>query len=298
MQGIPRSLTRMALVTAVICAAADVLAGDVGREVEFTDTERQAIFSLSAYDPPPPDPTNRFANDLRAVEFGRTLFFDPRMSRNGRVSCASCHDPKKAWTDGKRVAVGLSVGARKTPTIANVAYYRWFFRDGRAATLWQQALQPIQDPREMGQSRAGVLQLLQQNPSLGRTYEQIFGPLPGPDTTCAALDRRGVDCSDPADTTAVNVAKSLAAFMRTLVYRCSPFDRFADGLRRDELSKQAAISDDAKRGLHVFLGGGRCVSCHHGPILSELGVPRCSRPELAGSVPRRSWSLRWHPKTA
>jgi cytochrome c peroxidase len=150
-----------------------------------------------------------------------------------------------------------------------VAYYRWFFRDGRAATLWQQALQPMQDPREMGGTRAGVLYLLQGDPALGHTYEQIFGPLPHQERFCIAPDHQRVECNDPADAVAVNVAKALAAFVRTLVYRCSPFDRFADGLRKGDLSEQAAISDDAKRGLHLFLGRGRCVSCHHGPIFSD-----------------------------
>ena len=93
-----------------------------------------------------PDPTNALADDARAARLGQFLFFDAGLSQNGRVSCASCHVPEQAFTDGKPLFEGLGRGERNTPTLWNVAYQRWFFWDGRADSLWSQALGPLTNP--------------------------------------------------------------------------------------------------------------------------------------------------------
>lgn len=126
-------------------------------------------------------------------ERGRELFFDMRLSRDRTIACASCHDPERAFTDGRPVAIGVfnRVGRRSAPALVNRGYGRSFFWDGRAATLEEQVLQPIQDPNEMDMTLAEV------------------------------SDRVGL----PAE----EVARSLATFVRSLLSGNSPFDRFING---------------------------------------------------------------------
>ena len=173
----------------------------------------------------------------RKVELGRQLFFDKRLSADGQVSCATCHDPKLGFTDARPKAEGIGGrrGTRNTPTILNSMFNAGQFWDGRAATLDAQALMPLINPDEMGnESLEQVVTRLQTIPEYSTGFKDVFGRSP-------AID---------------DLAKAIAAFERTLVSGNSPFDRYISGDR-------AAMSESALRGLGLFRGKARCSICHN-----------------------------------
>jgi cytochrome c peroxidase len=176
----------------------------------------------------------------------------------------------------------------------NVAYNRWYFWDGRADSLWAQALEPIESPGELGGSRLQVARRIHDEPWLRRAYEGLYGPVPdlgdlrrfpprgGPRAHDPAL-RRAWEAMAPADQRAadevfVNAARAIAAYERRLVSRRSPFDVFVEGLRAGDEARQRALSATARRGLKVFVGRGECWPCHDGPNFTDgefhdVGVP-------------------------
>ncbi|MFZ1376706.1 MAG: cytochrome c peroxidase [Geothrix sp.] len=175
---------------------------------------------------------------------GAQLFFDSRLSLDGTRSCASCHDPTKAWANHDRTDTGVlgRVGARNSGTVLDAARMEYQFWDGRAASLEAQAWGPILNPLEMGETVAGVLAKLKAIPEYRAQFRAVF--------------RSGV--------TQAGVAQALAAFERTLMSGPSPYDRFQRGERR-------ALSEAARRGLDLFEGKARCFRCHNGPALSNQG---------------------------
>ena len=144
----------------------------------FTDAEVAELLRLSPLPPPPPDPTNRLADDPGAARFGQRLFFDPRLSKTGATSCATCHDPEQAWGDGQPLAEGILPLVRHSPTLWNVAHQRWFFWDGRTDSLWAQALVPLESPLEHASSRLQIAHLIHDDPQLRAEYEALFGAMP------------------------------------------------------------------------------------------------------------------------
>ncbi|MBK9314054.1 MAG: cytochrome-c peroxidase [Acidobacteria bacterium] len=177
---------------------------------------------------------NRLAPEK--IELGRKLFFDQRLSADGTVSCATCHKPELGFTDGKRVAEGVKgrTGSRNSMTLLNALFNNAQFWDGRTDTLEEQAVQPLINPLEMGNgSHAEVVVRLKSIPEYRAEFLQVFG----------------------GEVTIDRVGMALASFERTLVSGDSPFDRFMAG---DEI----ALSIEARRGLSVFRGRGRCSRCH------------------------------------
>jgi cytochrome c peroxidase len=173
---------------------------------------------------------------LAKIELGRKLFFDARLSADGRVSCASCHDPKLAFTDGRATALGIAGrrGARNSPTLLNSMFNTGQFWDGRADTLEDQAVQPLVNPLEMGNnSYQEVVSRLRAIPEYGAEFQSVFG----------------------AEARIELVGLALAAYERTLVSGDTPFDRFIAG-------DQNAIGEAAKRGFALFRGKARCSRCH------------------------------------
>lgn len=240
--------------------------------------ERAAV-SLSPLPPPPSNPTNRVADDPAAAVLGQTLFFDPGLSRNGEVSCATCHDPDIAFADGKPVAEGLDVGTINTPTVLGAANHRWLFHDGRADTLWSQALAPIENDLEMGSARTDVVRYIASDPGLTKQYTAIFDELP--DVSDAARFPHGARPGSPQwDTMSkedqrqvtlayVNLGKAIEAYERRLRPGESSFDRWVasieQGRRNDRL-----ITPQALRGFELFASEAGCRQCHFGPMISDL----------------------------
>jgi cytochrome c peroxidase len=170
------------------------------------------------------------------VELGRKLFFEPRLSADGSVSCASCHDPGRAFTDGKRVAEGIGGrrGTRNSPTLLNAMFNGGQFWDGRAASLEDQGKMPLVNPDEMGNhSLDDVTARIGAIPEYAGEFQRVFG-------TAVAMD---------------GIAKAIAAFERTLVSANSPLDRYLAG-------DVNAMSEGARNGMALFRGKARCGVCH------------------------------------
>src|SRR5438045_1980873 len=109
-------------------------------DVVFSNFEKKEILQHTPLGPPPPDKTNAVADDKRAAELGKLLFYEKRLSATGNISCSTCHSPFKNWADSRQFPVGTSANGRNTPSLWNVGYTRWYFWDGRVDTLWSQAL--------------------------------------------------------------------------------------------------------------------------------------------------------------
>ncbi|MEX2176882.1 MAG: cytochrome c peroxidase [Pirellulaceae bacterium] len=177
------------------------------------------------------------------IELGKQLFFDPRLSCDETVSCASCHDPKKGWSNGEAVATGVRTqkGGRSAPTIINSAYSELQFWDGRALMLEGQALGPIQNSIEMDHKLEDCVLKLNAIDGYREQFQKVFG----------------------TDVTSDGIAKAISAFERTILSGDAPYDRFKAG-------NKSALSDSAQRGMKVFFGKGQCSSCHTGPSFSDF----------------------------
>lgn len=253
---------------------------------EFTPEEIGRILEHSPLGLPPADPTNAVADQPQAAELGQVLFFDPRLSRDLTVSCATCHIPARGFTDGKAMAEAFHLHL-KVPTLWNVAWNRWFFWDGRSDSLWAQALKPLENPREHGGSRLQFAHLVERDPRLRSRYETVFGALPDLSDP-RRFPPRGGPIDDPArpdlaeawcrvspedqeliDRIFANLGKAIAAYERRLVSRRSRFDVFVEGLRDRDPEKQAALSPRERSGLKLFIGRGQCRLCHGGPNFTD-----------------------------
>ena len=133
---------------------------------------------IGSLPPLPPDPSNVVADDPRAAQLGRKFFFDTRLSANGEVSCATCHQPDLLFTDGLARAEGIGTTLRGAPTIVGIAYSPWFYWDGRRDSQWAQALTPLEAGVEHGGTRTHYARLIYQDDAYRAEYEAIFGPLP------------------------------------------------------------------------------------------------------------------------
>lgn len=176
------------------------------------------------------------------VELGKQLFFDPRLSGNGTVSCASCHDPNKGWADNQKFTPGAhgQLTTRNVPSIVNVGLHRTFFWDGRAASLEEQALAPMTNPAEMDISLEELENRLRNIYGYRSQFHAVFAD--------------GV--------TAQNVAKCLAAFQRTLVAGETTYDRFRGG-------HADALEGEIGRGSGIFFGKANCGNCHIAKVYTD-----------------------------
>ena len=227
----------------------------------WSDAELKTIKSLSlaALPPLPGDPSNAVADHPAAQRLGHRLFFDARLSANGAVSCATCHQPALRFTDGLPRAVGLAVGPFNTMSLVGAAYSPWFFWNGRRDSLWAQAASPLESPIEQGMSQAETVRLIADDPAYRAAYEALFGPLP------PLPDR------EPATTDAfVNVTKAIAAYERLLLPGETRFDRYAASLGHGGAKESdTQLTHPEAEGLRLFIGKAQCVNCHNGPLLTN-----------------------------
>ena len=201
------------------------------------------------------------------VDLGRRLFRDRRLSRDGSMACASCHNPRRAFTNSEKVGKGVGGvrGTRNVPTIVNRAWGRSFFWDGRAPTLEDQVLLPILHPDELAMTATRVVALAQSEP-YRRRFADAFAQTPAPATASKPSVAGSIDPYaglHAADAWILRqVALALAAYVRTIQTGDSPYDRYVTGDR-------SALSAAARRGLDLFRGKGGCTGCHVGPIFSD-----------------------------
>lgn len=251
--------------------------------------------SLSPLGKVPENPSNKYANDEKAAHFGQYLFFDTGFSANNKVSCATCHEPDKGWGDGLDLSKGVDEVDRHAPTLWNVGYGRWFFWDGRADSLWAQAVGPVEADYEMGSNRLKLLHYIANNAKLKAAYEGVFGTLPDvsdekrfpkdarpvPDDPGhphqVAWEQMSKEDQEAANLVFTNVAKAFEAYQRKIVSKEAPFDTFVTGLKGclDAGSKDGhedklkAISEEAIKGMKKFVGSANCIACHNSPNFSD-----------------------------
>ena len=220
-------------------------------KVVFTAEELQKILSHGPWPAPTAaDPTNRASGKMDAIELGTRLFFDTRLSANGKMACGSCHVPERNWTDNLTRGMGSVEVDRNTPTIANLRTQRWFGWDGGADSLWSQSLRPILDKRELAADAKHVAHLVRSDQQMACRYTKALGTPPSPTNDEEVL---------------VGVGKVLASFQETLVSGGTSFDKFRDGLAKGTDPDKLLYSEPAKRGLRIFIGKGACTTCHSGP---------------------------------
>ena len=195
-----------------------------------------------------PKPHVRADNPLtrEKVALGRMLFFDKLLSVDQSMSCATCHDPEKGWSNALPVANGVNgqPGKRNVPSIVNVAFYRSLFWDGRAGSLEGQALGPVLDENEMGMpSTKALVDRIRQHDQYPALFATAF----------------------PDGVTATNIARAIASYERTILAGNSPYDRFVAG-------DETAMSEAAHRGMKLFLDKrkSKCVICHEPPTFTAL----------------------------
>ena len=198
----------------------------------------------------PIPPTN--LNYKAKVELGKQLYFDGRLSKNGAISCAFCHNPGTGFADPRQTSIGIDgkAGGRQAPTVYNTGFNHVQFWDGRAGSLEEQAIGPIQNPIEMGETHENVVAKLGKIRGYREQFQAVFG---------TEVNLQGI-------------AEAIAAYERTVISTDSDYDKYVTGNKR-------AMTESAIRGMAVFKGKGRCVLCHNGPNFTDnqfhnLGVPQ------------------------
>lgn len=177
------------------------------------------------------------------IKLGKQLYFDPRLSGDDSVSCASCHDPQKGWSNGDNFATGIrgQRGGRSAPTVINSGYSYFQFWDGRAIMLEGQALGPIENPIEMDLKIDDCVKKLNAIEGYRKQFQAVFG----------------------TDVTSSGIAKAIATFERTVLSGNAPYDKFKAG-------DEDALSEGAERGRKLFFGKANCSACHAGPNFSDF----------------------------
>jgi cytochrome c peroxidase len=200
-----------------------------------------SVFSLDKSDFSRPDQIPFPADNPYSVQkaaLGKMLFFDPRLSKNKNMTCATCHNPSFGWEDSTKTAVGAHNTNldRHSPTILNAAWGDLFFWDGRASTLEEQAGGPIESTVEMNLPLAKAVTRLKAVPTYQKWFNTVFG-------------EQGI--------TADNIKKSIATFERTVVTGQAPFDNWVEG-------QDSALTEKEKLGFTLFTGKAQCANCHTG----------------------------------
>ena len=217
----------------------------------FLLVDGRVVPDISPLPVAPPIPSANLSY-VQKVNLGRQLYFDARLSKNGSISCALCHNPGTGFADARQFSVGAfgTAGGRQAPTVYNTGFLPLQFWDGRASSLEEQAIGPIHNPIEMAETHEGVV------PKIGRIkgYQKQFRAVFGKDVSLQSI------------------AEAIAAFERTIISANSSFDKYAMG-------EATAMDPAAVRGLALFRGKARCIHCHNGPNLTDnqfhnLGVPQ------------------------
>lgn len=259
---------------------------------ELSDEEKSAAvsLSLSALEQLPADPSNKYADNDAAAAFGEKLFFDASLSRDGNVACATCHLPDKQMQDGLPLGIGAGTTDRRTMPLIGAAWSPWLFWDGRADSMWSQALGPLESQVEHAGTRTLYAHLIAEN--YRGEYESLFGPLPDMSSAPRSAGPFGSEAEQSAwaaldlvrrkeiDTVFANIGKALAAFQRRIEIPATRFDAFAAALAQDRRpDEQESLSAEEIAGLRIFIGKGECINCHNGPRLTDdhfhnTGVPQ------------------------
>lgn len=255
----PHRVARVVILSAASCAAflwfASESLTNPGSSLSGISSGTIVLDGMSVPDigllPPVPVATGNLRHAAK-IELGKQLFFDGRLSRNNQVSCAYCHIPGSGFSDPHPTSLGVDdlIGGRQAPTALNTAFIPLLFWDGRARSLEEQTLGPIQNPIEMAETLEHLVVKLRTVEGYRRQFRNVFG---------AEISPQGI-------------AKAIAAFVRTLISTNSAFDQYS-------LGNKQAMNQAAIRGMALFKGKARCILCHNGPNFTDnqfhnLGVPQ------------------------
>lgn len=236
--------------------------------LDWSPEEVRAIGQHGPWPPPPArDLSNKVSGTLAGIALGEHLFNEARLSGDGRMSCATCHQAGREWSDGLARGRGAVELDRRTPSLWNIGYLHWFGWDGAGDSLWAQSLRPLLDPREMNGGPTRAAEVLRGDATLACGYERAFGRGPGTDDEQLLVD----------------TAKALAAFQATLVSPRTSFDDFRDALVAGDREHASRYPLAAQRGLKLFIGEASCNLCHIGPQFTngefgDIGIPFFVRP--------------------
>jgi cytochrome c peroxidase len=272
--------TSTVLVSALVVGSAAAAYWTLAKPQAWTEEETRLVLSLglASLPPLPADPSNAVADSPDAASLGKALFFDTRLSANGKVACGTCHLPERQFQDDLPRAKGVGETARRTMPVAGTAYSPWLFWDGRKDSQWAQALGPLESGVEHGTDRAFIAHLIEAH--YAEQYEALFGSLPalegvpdhaGPNGIGAVLDSwLALDATQAEAVNRVfaNVGKAIAAYERTITPQPSRFDAYVDRLAAGE-DTSGILSDQEEDGLRLFVGKGECTKCHNGPLLTD-----------------------------
>jgi len=214
------------------------------------------------------DETNALEDSPAAARVGQSLFYNNSLSSNGKVSCATCHEPSLGFTTREPLARGVGLTERNAPTLLDATRRRWFGWGGRNDSLWSQAIVPLLAPHEMGSSAEQLRRALQAQPELGRAWTKVYGENAVSDDVLLA-----------------QAGKSLAAYQRRLVTGRSAFDDYARALRDKDAAAQAQYPPLAAQGALLFFGKAGCRSCHAGPEFTDEEFHDLGLPPVRGRKP-------------
>ena len=277
-----------------------VLKPDPGAEFRrrSEDTRQALIRAMSPIPEVPTSPGNAFADEPAAARLGQALFFDKGLSSNGEVSCATCHQPKKHFTDGLKTAMGVGRDDRNTPTVIGAQHNLWWFWDGRRDSQWAQALGPLESPIEHNLSRLAVYRRVKAAHAV--RYAEAFGALPESEVL-AGVPMNASPRSDEAGQRAwaqlpvgerrvveqvfVHVGKALEAYQRQLKPGETPVDRYVAALNAGDRLGGGALSPSAVRGMSLFVGKAKCSMCHSGPLFTDHSFHNLGLPSQLATAP-------------
>lgn len=246
-----------------------VIAGAIGCDPAL-DQDNESLLQEMAWSQDtvlPPSATNRYADDERAAMLGQRIFFDPAMSQDQKVACASCHVPEQGWSDDRAVSLGVdeAEGGRHSMPSHSIAFQDFFFWDGRADSAWSQTLQAIESEAEMDFARTQVAHYVAKYHQ--PEYELIFGSMPDlTDVPARAMptqkswEQMSEAQQDDVNRVFANVGKSLEAYQRRLTCDNTRFDQWARG--------EVEMTINEEQGAAVFMENG-CVDCHSGVAFSD-----------------------------
>ena len=245
----------------------------------------------------PADASNAYEQRTAAANFGRALFNDTRLSKNGQVACVSCHAADNQFEDGLQFGKGIGTGKRRTMPVMGAAQSPFLFWDGRKDSAWSQALGPLEDPAEHGGNRARFVKLVLTQ--YKNQYSTVFGAVPevgklpddaspiGTKAEQAAWASLESATRDSVNRVFANMGKAIAAYERQVSYSESRFDQYAQATVTGDGRGQEVLTGQEVRGLRLFLTKGQCATCHSGPQLTDHAFHNTGVPPIDPANPDR-----------
>jgi len=273
--------------------------------VSWSESEISIIssFSLNTFPKNPPlAPSNILGDNSDAKDLGKHLFFDPGLSVNGKVACATCHNPALNFTDGRTVGQGIGTLTKNTPTLLGAAYQDWFYIDGRRDSLWAQAITPIETLIEMGLTRVEVVNYVLSHPIYQPLYHVIFGSITfdiqqlpkkaGPfGDHIAKKNWRYLppNLKHQVNHIFANIGRVIAAYERDIMPSTGRLELFLQKFKHnktknDDNFKQSVLTHNEQLGLKLFIHDEKtqCLRCHNGPLFTNREFHNVGTATLSG----------------